>query len=34
MLSYAVWLSHGLQGLVTGREYRRDKPTRYAHVVA
>lgn len=34
LLSYAVWLSHGLQGLITGREYGRDKPTRYARVVA
>jgi len=34
VLAYAVWLSHGLQGLITGREYGRDKPTRYARVVA
>ena len=34
VLAYAVWLSHGLQGLLTGREYGRDKPTRYARVVA
>jgi len=34
LLAYAVWLSHGLQGLMTGREYGRDKPTRYANVVA
>ena len=34
MLAYAVWLIHGLKGLVTGREFSRDKPTRYAHVVA
>jgi cellulose synthase/poly-beta-1,6-N-acetylglucosamine synthase-like glycosyltransferase len=34
LLAYAVWLSHGLQGLLTGREYGRDKPTRYARVVA
>lgn len=34
LLSYAIWLSHGLQGLITGREYGRDKPTRYARVVA
>jgi cellulose synthase/poly-beta-1,6-N-acetylglucosamine synthase-like glycosyltransferase len=34
VLSYAVWLSHGLQSLITGREYGRDKPTRYARVVA
>jgi cellulose synthase/poly-beta-1,6-N-acetylglucosamine synthase-like glycosyltransferase len=34
MLAYAVWLVHGLKSLVTGRELRRDKPTRYANVVA
>jgi cellulose synthase/poly-beta-1,6-N-acetylglucosamine synthase-like glycosyltransferase len=34
LLSYAIWLTHGLQGLITGREYGRDKPTRYARVVA
>jgi cellulose synthase/poly-beta-1,6-N-acetylglucosamine synthase-like glycosyltransferase len=34
MLSYAVWIVHGLKSLVTGRELSRDKPTRYAHVVA
>jgi cellulose synthase/poly-beta-1,6-N-acetylglucosamine synthase-like glycosyltransferase len=34
ILAYAVWLTHGLQGLITGREYGRDKPTRYARVVA
>jgi cellulose synthase/poly-beta-1,6-N-acetylglucosamine synthase-like glycosyltransferase len=34
MLSYAVWIVHGLKSLVTGREFSRDKPTRYAHVVA
>jgi cellulose synthase/poly-beta-1,6-N-acetylglucosamine synthase-like glycosyltransferase len=34
VLAYAMWLSHGLQGLLTGREYGRDKPTRYARVVA
>jgi cellulose synthase/poly-beta-1,6-N-acetylglucosamine synthase-like glycosyltransferase len=33
-LSYAVWLVHGLKALATGREPNRDKPTRYAHVVA
>ena len=33
-LSYAIWLVHGVRGLLTGREPRRDKPTRYAHVVA
>jgi len=34
LLAYAVWLTHGVRGLVTGRELSRDKPTRYAHVVA
>jgi cellulose synthase/poly-beta-1,6-N-acetylglucosamine synthase-like glycosyltransferase len=34
LLAYAVWLTHGIRGLVTGRELSRDKPTRYAHVVA
>jgi len=34
VLAYAVWFTHGLQGLLTGREYGRDKPTRYARVVA
>jgi cellulose synthase/poly-beta-1,6-N-acetylglucosamine synthase-like glycosyltransferase len=34
ILAYAVWLTHGLQGLLTGREYGRDKPTRYSRVVA
>ncbi len=34
VLAYAVWLIHGVQGLLTGREYGRDKPTRYARVVA
>ncbi len=34
LLAYLIWSMHGLQGLVTGREPRRDKPTRYAHVVA
>ena len=33
-LAYSVWLVHGLGSLVTGREFRRDKPTRYANVVA
>jgi cellulose synthase/poly-beta-1,6-N-acetylglucosamine synthase-like glycosyltransferase len=33
-LAYAIWLIHGTRGLVTGREPQRDKPTRYAHVVA
>jgi len=34
VLSYAIWIVHGLKGLVTGREPQRDKPVRYAHVVA
>jgi cellulose synthase/poly-beta-1,6-N-acetylglucosamine synthase-like glycosyltransferase len=34
MLAYSVWLVHGLKSLVTGREFGRDKPTRYADVVA
>ena len=34
LLAYAVWLTHGVRGLITGRELSRDKPTRYAHVVA
>jgi cellulose synthase/poly-beta-1,6-N-acetylglucosamine synthase-like glycosyltransferase len=34
LLSYAVWIVHGLKSLVTGRELSRDKPTRYASVVA
>ncbi len=33
-ISYAVWMVHGLKGLITGNEPARDKPTRYAHVVA
>lgn len=34
LLSYAVWVVHGLKALFTGRELGRDKPTRYNHVVA
>jgi cellulose synthase/poly-beta-1,6-N-acetylglucosamine synthase-like glycosyltransferase len=34
LLAYTVWLCHGLKTLITGREFSRDKPTRYAHVVA
>ena len=34
LLAYAVWLVHGLAALITGRELGRDKPTRYARVVA
>lgn len=32
-LSYALWIIHGLRGLLTGQEPQRDKPVRYAHVV-
>lgn len=31
---YLIWFLHGLPALVTGREPARDKPTRYANVVA
>jgi len=34
LLAYAVWLVHGFKALLTGNEYGRDKPTRYARVVA
>jgi cellulose synthase/poly-beta-1,6-N-acetylglucosamine synthase-like glycosyltransferase len=34
LLAYAIWASHGLIGLITGHEPKRDKPKRYAHVVA
>ena len=34
ILSYAVWLVHGVKALATGRELGRDKPTRYGRVVA
>ena len=34
LLSYAVWILHGFKALLTGREFGRDKPTRYARVVA
>ena len=34
LICYFVWLSHGLRGLFTGKEPQRDKPERYAHVVA
>jgi cellulose synthase/poly-beta-1,6-N-acetylglucosamine synthase-like glycosyltransferase len=34
VLSYAIWIVHGLKGLMTGREPQRDKPARYNHVVA
>jgi cellulose synthase/poly-beta-1,6-N-acetylglucosamine synthase-like glycosyltransferase len=33
-ICYSVWIIHGLKGLFTGREPNRDKPQRYAHVVA
>lgn len=33
ILSYAIWTVHGLAGLITGREPKRDKPTRYSNVV-
>lgn len=33
LLAYAIWLLHGIKGLVTGHEPTRDKPTRYPHVV-
>ena len=33
LLSYGVWLIHGLKALLTGRELGRDKPTRHARVV-
>ena len=34
LLAYAVWLVHGFYSLLTGYEFNRDKPTRYARVVA
>ena len=34
LLSYSVWIVHGLKSLVTGRELARDKPTRSVDVVA
>ena len=33
ILTYVIWLWHGTQGLITGREPERDKPLRYKHVV-
>ncbi len=33
-LAYTLWLFHGVPGIFTGREPNRDKPTRYARVVA
>ena len=34
LFAYAVWLVHGVKALLTGKELGRDKPTRYARVVA
>jgi cellulose synthase/poly-beta-1,6-N-acetylglucosamine synthase-like glycosyltransferase len=34
LIAYAVWILHGLKALLTGREFGRDKPTRYGRVVA
>lgn len=34
LLAYGIWIVHGFKGLFTGREPMRDKPRRYAHVVA
>jgi cellulose synthase/poly-beta-1,6-N-acetylglucosamine synthase-like glycosyltransferase len=34
LLAYLIWILHGLKSLFTGREPLRDKPTRYANVVA
>lgn len=34
LLAYVLWATHGLPGLITGREPNRDKPTRYGNVVA
>lgn len=33
LFAYVIWLVHGLPGLFTGREPKRDKPGRYANVV-
>lgn len=33
LLAYVIWMVHGLPGLITGREPKRDKPGRYANVV-
>lgn len=33
-LAYSIWLVHGVRSLVTGWEPQRDKPVRYANVVA
>jgi cellulose synthase/poly-beta-1,6-N-acetylglucosamine synthase-like glycosyltransferase len=32
-IAYSIWTVYGLRGFLTGREPRRDKPTRYANVV-
>ncbi len=32
-LSYTLWIVHGIRGLLTGQELKRDKPPRYSHVV-
>lgn len=34
LMAYAIWIVHGIAGLITGREPNRDKPTRYAYNVA
>ena len=34
LLSYSLWVRFGPAALLTGRELERDKPERYAHVVA
>jgi hypothetical protein len=34
LLAYSIWVVHGAWALLTGREFGRDKPTRYARVVA
>jgi len=34
VLAYLLWVKHGVPGIFTGREPNRDKPKRYAHVVA
>jgi cellulose synthase/poly-beta-1,6-N-acetylglucosamine synthase-like glycosyltransferase len=33
-LAYLLWIKHGVPGIFTGREPSRDKPTRFARVVA
>jgi len=33
LFAYTIWMLHGLPGLITGREPKRDKPRRYANVV-